>query len=67
METVLQHVEAQSIENFELIFIPVLYQRHYYLMVFNLKNAIVEIIDNSAAEASISEKYAGWVEKMVRL
>jgi len=67
MQIVLQRADSTTIEEFELIFIPILYQRHYYLMCFNLKTSVVEVIDNNAAEpdATVTVKYSGWVDKMV--
>jgi len=68
METVLNEVGQATINDYELVFIPIIWQKHYYLMCFNLKNVAVKVIDNSANEPNmaLTKKYSGWVQKMVR-
>ncbi|KAJ0427595.1 putative Ulp1 protease family catalytic domain, papain-like cysteine peptidase superfamily [Helianthus annuus] len=50
--------------NFEMVFIPMLTGRHYYLLFFNLKTKDVYIIDNVEGAAGL-ERYHGNVEKMI--
>ncbi|KAJ0476983.1 putative papain-like cysteine peptidase superfamily [Helianthus annuus] len=50
--------------NFEMVFIPMLTGRHYYLLFFNLKTKDVYIIDNIEGAAGL-ERYHGNVEKMI--
>ncbi|KAL8239076.1 hypothetical protein R6Q59_015643 [Mikania micrantha] len=47
MEAVLTEVDNPNISGFELVFVPVINQQHFYLMCFNLKTSKVELIDNS--------------------
>ncbi|KAI3761927.1 hypothetical protein L1987_52350 [Smallanthus sonchifolius] len=62
MTIVLEEVGISNINAFELVFIPVIYQKHFYLMSFNLKTHVIEILDNIA-----TDKYNGWPEKMIVL
>ncbi|MFS7914879.1 putative Ulp1 protease family catalytic domain, papain-like cysteine peptidase superfamily [Helianthus anomalus] len=56
----------RNIINYELVFVPIIWTRHFYVVCFNIKHHRVDVLDNSAVEdkLSIKDKYDGWVEKM---
>ncbi|KAJ0435663.1 hypothetical protein HanIR_Chr17g0895761 [Helianthus annuus] len=55
------------IQDYELVFMPIIWARHFYVICFNLKHSKVDVLDNSVVEddLSIEKKYAGWEEKLV--
>ncbi|KAL8259002.1 hypothetical protein R6Q59_026955 [Mikania micrantha] len=66
MESVLGEVNHHTLSEFDLVFVPIINQQHFYLMCFNLKTPKVEIIDNSGVmpRMSVTKKYSGWPDKM---
>ncbi|KAD5960729.1 hypothetical protein E3N88_12201 [Mikania micrantha] len=66
MEVVLGEVNHPIISGFELVFVPIINQQHFYIMCFNLKTPKVEIINNSGVmpRMSVTKKYSGWPDKM---
>ncbi|MFS8005420.1 hypothetical protein Hanom_Chr13g01237141 [Helianthus anomalus] len=54
---------------YELVFVPIIWEKHFYVVCFNLKHYIVEVLDNNAVEdkLNIKDKYDGWEEKLVSI
>ncbi|MFS8024993.1 putative papain-like cysteine peptidase superfamily [Helianthus anomalus] len=75
METVLKNArfkgekKDKNIKDYELVFVPIIWARHFYVVCFNIKHESVNVLDNSGAEddLSIEKKYVGWVEKLVSI
>ncbi|MFS7932021.1 putative Ulp1 protease family catalytic domain, papain-like cysteine peptidase superfamily [Helianthus anomalus] len=73
METVLkdarfkEDLKDKKIKDYDLVFMPIIWQRHFYVICFNLKSYKVDVLDNSAQydDLSIEKKYDIWVEKLV--
>ncbi|KAD6454221.1 hypothetical protein E3N88_08927 [Mikania micrantha] len=67
MEAVLGEVNHPNISAFDLVFVPIINQQHYYVMCFNLKTPKVEITDNSGVmpRMSVAKKYSDLPDKMV--
>ncbi|MFS8034678.1 hypothetical protein Hanom_Chr17g01584001 [Helianthus anomalus] len=59
----------RNIKDYELVFVPILWQRHFYVNRFNLKHNGVVVLDNNTVEdkLSIEDKYRGWVGKLVSI
>ncbi|MFS7904587.1 putative Ulp1 protease family catalytic domain, papain-like cysteine peptidase superfamily [Helianthus anomalus] len=59
----------RNIKDYELVFVPIIWKRHFYVVCFNLKHSRVDILDNNAKEdkLSIKDKYRGWVEKLISI
>ncbi|MFS7995129.1 putative papain-like cysteine peptidase superfamily [Helianthus anomalus] len=57
------------IKDYELVFVPIIWARHFYIVCFNIKHSRVDVLDNNAVEddLSIKDKYAGSVEKLVSI
>ncbi|KAL8233909.1 hypothetical protein R6Q59_020009, partial [Mikania micrantha] len=66
MKVVLGEVNHPNISGFELVFVPINNQQHFYKTCFNLKTPKVELIDNSGVmpRMSVTKKYSGWADKM---
>ncbi|KAK9073310.1 hypothetical protein SSX86_007634 [Deinandra increscens subsp. villosa] len=67
MESILKAEELQSLEGIELVFIPIIFSYHYYLLVFNMKKNSIDLLDNSAAVKEFKKKYGTIREKMITL
>ncbi|KAK9064932.1 hypothetical protein SSX86_016315 [Deinandra increscens subsp. villosa] len=67
MESILKAEELQSLEGIELVFIPIIFSYHYYLLVFNMKKNSIDLLDNSAAVKEFKKKYGTIPEKMITL
>ncbi|KAF5769442.1 putative papain-like cysteine peptidase superfamily [Helianthus annuus] len=59
----------RKINEYDLVFLPIIWQRHFYVGCFNIKHSRVGVLDNTVVEdtLSIEEKYDGWVEKLVSI
>ncbi|KAL8232232.1 hypothetical protein R6Q57_002010 [Mikania cordata] len=66
MEVVHSEVNHPNISGFELVFVPIINQRHFCMMCFDLKTPKVELIDNSGVmpRMSVTQKYSRWTDKM---
>ncbi|KAL8245921.1 hypothetical protein R6Q59_007137 [Mikania micrantha] len=66
VEVVLGEVNHPKKSGFELVFVPIINEKHFYMMCFNLKTPKVELIDNSGVMPcmSVTKKYSGWPDKM---
>ncbi|MFS7992680.1 putative papain-like cysteine peptidase superfamily [Helianthus anomalus] len=40
----------RNIKEYELVFVPIIWKRHFYVVCFNLKHSRVDVSDNSAVE-----------------
>ncbi|KAJ0497769.1 putative Ulp1 protease family catalytic domain, papain-like cysteine peptidase superfamily [Helianthus annuus] len=58
-EDMLNRYEVKKLESVDLVFIPVLQGDHFYVLCFNLKTGVIELIDNSAAKQEFKERYKG--------
>ncbi|MFS8021353.1 putative papain-like cysteine peptidase superfamily [Helianthus anomalus] len=58
-----------KINEYELVFVPIKWEKHFYVVCFNLKHSRVDILDNIVVEdkLSIKDKYDGWVGKLVSI
>ncbi|KAL8205239.1 hypothetical protein R6Q57_008790 [Mikania cordata] len=65
MLEVLRKEQLTSINDFELVFIPMAESHHYYLMCFNIKTMKSILIDNSAS-VEYEAKYLSRPEKWYR-
>uniref|UniRef100_A0A7N1A6Q0 Ubiquitin-like protease family profile domain-containing protein n=1 Tax=Kalanchoe fedtschenkoi TaxID=63787 RepID=A0A7N1A6Q0_KALFE len=54
------HVKLLEID---MMFIPVLIEKHYYLIVFDLKTPCMELLDNNASSTSFA-RYNLWLETL---
>ncbi|MFS7984892.1 putative papain-like cysteine peptidase superfamily [Helianthus anomalus] len=66
METILGQAVSKDIRNFQMVFVPVLYNTHYILVFFNLAQSQILVIDNIEGDVHINIRYSGYVEKVVR-
>ncbi|MFS7934557.1 putative papain-like cysteine peptidase superfamily [Helianthus anomalus] len=59
----------RKINEYDLVFVPIISQRHFYVVFFNLKYNRVDILDNSTGgdTLSIKRKYDEWVGKLMLL
>ncbi|KAK9080136.1 hypothetical protein SSX86_001811 [Deinandra increscens subsp. villosa] len=60
-ESVLSAENLNSLAGIDLVFIPIVFAWHYYLMCFNLKTQRIELIDNNADK---ERKYGTIPKKM---
>ncbi|KAK9053356.1 hypothetical protein SSX86_029989 [Deinandra increscens subsp. villosa] len=60
-ESVLSAENLNSLEGIDLVFIPIVFAWHYYLMCFNLKTERIELIDNNGDK---KRKYGTIPKKM---
>jgi predicted AAA+ superfamily ATPase len=67
MEMVLHEVGVSNLNGFDLVFVPIIQESHFYMVSFNLKESKVEVIDNSGAmpDMSVAKKYSGWPGRLV--
>ncbi|XP_076911404.1 uncharacterized protein LOC143569345 [Bidens hawaiensis] len=56
MENCLKDAGRDSIEEYELMFIPILHAKHFYVMCFNMKSAKVEVLDNLGGDEEFDSK-----------
>ncbi|KAI3797180.1 hypothetical protein L1987_32433 [Smallanthus sonchifolius] len=54
MKSVLEDAGLNSLVDIELVFIPILQSKHFYVMCFNLKKAQVNVIDNIGTKADFN-------------
>ncbi|MFS7947263.1 putative papain-like cysteine peptidase superfamily [Helianthus anomalus] len=60
METVLTDphfkgdLKDRMINNYDQVFIPIIWAKHFYVICFNLQSYKVDILDNSAAKDNLS-------------
>ncbi|KAJ0476936.1 putative Ulp1 protease family catalytic domain, papain-like cysteine peptidase superfamily [Helianthus annuus] len=66
-EDMLNRYEVKKLESVDLVFIPVLQGDHFYVLCFNLKTGVIELIDNSAAKQEFKERYKGLPDTLRRL
>ncbi|XP_076955981.1 uncharacterized protein LOC143630996 [Bidens hawaiensis] len=62
-----KHLETQrlrSIVGVDVVLIPIINTKHFYLMAFNLKTHQTFVIDNMGTRGSFKFIYKGWPEKM---
>ncbi|KAJ0733417.1 putative Ulp1 protease family catalytic domain, papain-like cysteine peptidase superfamily [Helianthus annuus] len=64
MESVIQSADVKNIKQVTLVFIPVIQEKHFYCVCFNLKDHKIEVLDNSATNVSFEAKYQKWPEKL---
>ncbi|KAI7751381.1 hypothetical protein M8C21_024243 [Ambrosia artemisiifolia] len=64
MTDVLRKENLKTIKKFDLVFVPIIQSKHYYLMFFNIKEPKTILIDNIAS-GNVEDMYNGWPEKMV--
>ncbi|XP_035831220.1 uncharacterized protein LOC118480460 [Helianthus annuus] len=65
METILGQADSTDIRNFQMVFVPVLYNKHYILVFFNLAQSQILVIDNIVGDVPIDVRYSGYIEKVV--
>ncbi|XP_035830001.1 uncharacterized protein LOC118479546 [Helianthus annuus] len=65
METILGQADSMDIRNFQMVFVPVLYNTHYILVFFNLAQSQILVIDNIEGDVPINIRYSGYIEKVV--
>ncbi|KAI7732333.1 hypothetical protein M8C21_010072, partial [Ambrosia artemisiifolia] len=63
MTDVLRKENLKTIKKFDLVFVPIIQSKHYYLMCFNIKEPKTILIDNIAS-GNVEDMYNGWPEKM---
>ncbi|MFS8031514.1 hypothetical protein Hanom_Chr17g01546751 [Helianthus anomalus] len=49
-----------------MVFVLVLYNKHYIVVLFNLAQYQILVIDNIEGDVPINIRYNGYVEKVVR-
>ncbi|MFS7937671.1 putative papain-like cysteine peptidase superfamily [Helianthus anomalus] len=64
MEPVLISADVKKIPDKSLVFVPVLHADHFYCVCFNLRDMKVEVLDNSAKDVSMKDKYNERPEKL---
>ncbi|MFS7965803.1 putative papain-like cysteine peptidase superfamily [Helianthus anomalus] len=54
----------RKINEYDLVLVPIIWQKHFYVACFNLKHSRVDVLDKSAGGniLNIKKKYDGWVE-----
>ncbi|KAF5787718.1 putative Ulp1 protease family catalytic domain, papain-like cysteine peptidase superfamily [Helianthus annuus] len=58
MESCLREANMDTLIGIDLVFIPILHSKHYYLICYNLKKALVDVIDNLGRNVEFDSKYA---------
>nr|XP_017239151.1 PREDICTED: uncharacterized protein LOC108211942 isoform X1 [Daucus carota subsp. sativus] len=53
-----------SISNVDLVFFPIHYINHFYVVCFDLKNPAIEILDNNCLGDSITSIYDGYPQSL---
>ncbi|KAJ0760177.1 putative papain-like cysteine peptidase superfamily [Helianthus annuus] len=66
MGPVLISPDVKKIPDKSLIFVPLLHDDHFYCVCFNLRDLKVEVLDNSAKDVSMKDKYSERPEKLAR-
>ena len=66
MEAILGQTDNMDIRNFQMVFVPVLYNTHYIIVFFNLAQSQILVIDNIEGDVPINIRYSGYVEKVAR-
>ncbi|MFS8003840.1 putative Ulp1 protease family catalytic domain, papain-like cysteine peptidase superfamily [Helianthus anomalus] len=63
-----EDLKGKIIKDYELVFIPIIWARHFYVIYFNLKSYKVDVLENSAHcdGLSIEVKYDRWIGKMIK-
>ncbi|KAI3776381.1 hypothetical protein L1987_46160 [Smallanthus sonchifolius] len=54
IHSMLKDVGRESLIGIELLFIPILHSKHYYVMCFHLKKAQIDVIDNLVSNADFN-------------
>ncbi|KAJ0693298.1 putative papain-like cysteine peptidase superfamily [Helianthus annuus] len=65
MEAILGQADSMDIRNFQMVFVSVLYNKHYILVFFNLAQTQILVIDNIEGDVPINIRYSGYVEKVI--
>ncbi|MFS7918392.1 putative papain-like cysteine peptidase superfamily [Helianthus anomalus] len=65
MEAILGQANSIDIRNFQIVFVPVLYNKHYILVFFNLAQYQIFVINNIEGDVPINIQYSGYVEKVI--
>ncbi|MFS7930497.1 putative papain-like cysteine peptidase superfamily [Helianthus anomalus] len=53
----------RKINEYDLVFLPIIWQRHFYVVCFNIKHSRVDVLYNSAGGDTLSIKKSmmdGW-------
>ncbi|MFS8000622.1 hypothetical protein Hanom_Chr12g01180511 [Helianthus anomalus] len=48
--------EYRNIKDYELVFVLIIWDRHYYIVCFNIKHERVDVLDNNANEDKLGIK-----------
>ncbi|KAK9064987.1 hypothetical protein SSX86_016370 [Deinandra increscens subsp. villosa] len=64
METVLYVDELLTVYGLDMVFIPIAFDDHNYVLCFNLKKARIDLLDHSGDGEGYWKKYKGWPEMM---
>ncbi|KAK9078396.1 hypothetical protein SSX86_002453 [Deinandra increscens subsp. villosa] len=64
METVLYVDELLTVNGLDMVFIPIAFDDHNYVLCFNLKKARIDLLDHSGDGEGYWKKYKGWPEMM---
>ncbi|MFS7917352.1 putative papain-like cysteine peptidase superfamily [Helianthus anomalus] len=65
MEAISGQTDNTDIGNFQMVFVPVLYNKHYILVFFHLAQYQILVIDNIEGDVPINIRYSGYVEKVM--
>ncbi|MFS7991586.1 putative Ulp1 protease family catalytic domain, papain-like cysteine peptidase superfamily [Helianthus anomalus] len=59
----------RKINEYDLVFVPIIWKKNFYVVCFNLKHNRVDVLDNNAGRdtPSIKKTYDGWVKKLVSI
>ncbi|KAL8201996.1 hypothetical protein R6Q57_011143 [Mikania cordata] len=57
LESTLLSSIYKSIEDVDILIVPILHDSHYYLICFNFKNETIDVIDNMKGKMKLKQKY----------
>ncbi|XP_076903121.1 uncharacterized protein LOC143558095 [Bidens hawaiensis] len=63
MERMLRMQQLTSIHGVDLVLIPIIYVKHFYVMCFNLKMCHIHMIDNMGTRESFKSRYIGCLKR----
>lgn len=72
LQDIMRKFNIKSLDDFDIIIVPMLISGHFYLVCFDVKDGLIELIDNSEEEPDFAKRYGGvpeilvWKNKKIR-
>ncbi|MFS8031475.1 putative Ulp1 protease family catalytic domain, papain-like cysteine peptidase superfamily [Helianthus anomalus] len=67
MQSILCDSPFSSIKAVEMLFLPILQDKHFYLLIFDFKTPAIEIVDNMKYKGKLKAKHATRVRMMTKV